>query len=126
MSKDVENIRAELEVLGYDTAVRDSGQGTVVEFDYEVETGTKRGNLFRIGISMHKGTYPEYPPHWIHVSPPVSDGLTGGVQPYQTNDGRQWVAMSRPPSDLWDRLPNKDKDMRNYLQGHVRRFWSHI
>ena len=124
MSKDVEKIRADLEDLGYDTAVRGSGQGTVVEFDYKVDTGTRRGELFRIGISMHKGVYPEYPPHWIHVSPPVSDGLPGGVQPYQTDDGRQWVAMSRPPSDLWDGLPKKD--MKNYLEGHMRRFWSHI
>ena len=126
MSKDVEKIRAQLEDLGYDTAVRDSGQGMVVEFDYKVETGTKRGDSFRIGISMHKGVYPEYPPHWIHVSPPVSDGLAGGVNPYQTGDGQEWVAMSRPPSDLWDGLPLPKKDMKNYLEGHMRRFWSRI
>ena len=124
MSKDVEKIQAELNDLGYDTAVRGSGQGTVVEFDYRVETGTRRGELFRIGISMHKGVYPEYPPHWIHVSPLVSDGQPGGVRHYQTDDGWQWIAMSRPPSDLWDRLPNKD--MKNYLEGHMRRFWSHV
>ena len=124
MSKGVEKIRAQLEDLGYDTAVRDSGQGVVVEFDYKVETGTRWGELFRLGISMHNGVYPEYPPHWIHVSPPVSDGLAGSVQPYQTGDGREWVAMSRPPSDLWDGLPRKD--MKNYLEGHMRRFWSHI
>ena len=123
MSKDVEKIQAELGDLGYYTEVRDSKQGMVVEFDYKVETGTRRGELFRIGISMHKGVYPEYPPHWIHVSPPVSDGLAGR-KPYQTGDGREWVAMSRPPSDLWDGLLRKD--MKNYLEGHMRRFWSHI
>ena len=112
--------------LGYETEVRNSSQGMVVEFDYKVETGTNRGGLFRIGISMHKGVYPEYPPHWIHISPPVSDGQPRGVKPYQTDDGRQWVAMSRPPGDLWDRLPNEDKDMKNYLQEHMRRFWGHI
>ena len=126
MSKDVERISAELRDLGYDTAVRNSGQGMVVEFDYEVETGTRRSDMFRVGISMHKGVYPEYPPHWIHVSPPVSDGQAGGVRSYQTDDGRQWVAMSRPPGDLWDRLPKEGRDMKSYLEGHMRRFWSRI
>ena len=123
MSKDVERIQAELEGLGYDALVRHSNQGMVVEFDYRVETGTRRGELVRIGVSMHKGVYSEYPPHWIHVSPPVSDGLAGSVA-YRTDGGQEWVAMSRPPSDLWDGLPKKD--MKNYLEGHMRRFWSHI
>ena len=34
MSEDIRCIQSELEGLGYITATRDSGQGTVVEFDY--------------------------------------------------------------------------------------------
>ena len=82
MSKDVQKIRADLQDLGYDTEGRNSGQGMVVEFDYKVETGTNRGDVFRIGISMHKGVYPEYPPHWIHVSPPVRRSAAGGPAAY--------------------------------------------
>ena len=124
MQDDIARMRSELECLGYSTVTRDSARGKVVEFEYLVETGNNLGKQFRLGISMKEAGYPEYPPHWIHVSPPVNDGLHGSVQPYQTDDGRQWVAMSRPPSDLWDQLPTKN--MQSYLDHHLRRFWSRI
>ena len=124
MQDDTARMRSELECLGYSTVTRDSAQGKVVEFEYLVETGNNLGKQFRIGISMQEAGYPEYPPHWIHVSPPVNDGFRGSVQPYQTDDGRRWVAMSRPPSDLWDQLPTKN--MQSYLDHHLRRFWSRI
>lgn len=124
MQDDIERMRHELECLGYPTVTRDSAQGKVVEFNYLVETGRNSGKQFSIGISMQEAGYPEYPPHWIHVSPPVNDGLGGSVQPYETGDGRAWVAMSRPPSDLWDTLPTKS--MQSYLDHHLRRFWSRV
>lgn len=124
MPDDIGQIKAELEGLGYQTVTRDSSQGRVVEFDYQVDTGKHRGQLFRLGISMQETGYPEYPPHWIHISPPVEDGLKGSVQRYRGGDGREWVAMSRPPSDLWDQLPVKD--MQSYLDHHLRRVWSRI
>ena len=124
MSEDVRCMQAELEYLGYITATRDSGQGRVVEFDYHVETGTNSGKQFRIGVSMQETGYPEYPPHWIHVSPTVDDGLRGSVKRYHTEDGREWVAMSRPLGDLWDQLATKH--MKHYLDHHLRRFWSRI
>ena len=125
MSAEIERVQEELGDLGYDTVVRQWDQGTVVEFDYKVETGTRAGEAFRLGISFHKGRtgYPEYPPHWIHVSPPVGDGRKVHYQ-YETDDGKKWVAMSRPPKDIWDRLPVKD--MKNYLNEHIRRFWNAV
>ena len=124
MSGHVDKVQLELEELGYKTSLRDSQQGTVVEFDYQVDVGTHMGETFRLGISFQETGYPEYPPHWIHVSPPVDDGLGGVVKPYTTTDGQVWVAMSRPPSDIWDKLPAKN--MKNYLSEHVRRFWSRL
>ena len=125
MSAEIEQIRRELGDLGYDTSVRHWDHGTVVELDYKVETGTRNGETVRLGISFHDGRtgYPEYPPHWIHVSPPASDGQKVHYH-YTTEDGREWAAMSRPPKDIWDRLPVKD--MKNYLNEHMRRFWNGI
>ena len=125
MSAEIEQVRKELRDLGYDTEVRQWNHGAVVEFDYQVETGSRSGETFRLGISFHGRMtgYPEYPPHWIHVSPPVNDGRKVHYE-YQTEDGRKWSAMSRPPNDIWDRLPVKD--MKNYLNEHVRRFWNAV
>ena len=36
MSDDIGRMQVELECLGYSTAIRDSAQGKVVEFDYQV------------------------------------------------------------------------------------------
>ena len=125
MSTEIEQVQKELRDLGYDTEIRQWDHGTVVEFDYQVETGSRRGETFRLGISFHGGQtgYPEYPPHWIHVSPLVNDGRKVHYE-YKSEDGRKWSAMSRPPSDMWDRLPVKD--MKNYLTEHVRRFWNAV
>ena len=124
MSDDIERMQSQLESLGYSTAIRSSAQGKVVEFNYQVENGKCRGRQFRIGISMQEAGFPEYPPHWIHVSPPVNDGLGGSVKQYKDEDGREWTALSRPPGELWEQLPMKD--MERYIDHHLRRFWSRI
>ena len=69
-------------------------------------------------------TYPEIPPHWIHVSPPITDGRKGAISFYGGPNGSQWVAMSRPPGQMWDRLPTKH--MIHYVNEHIRRFWNAI
>ena len=122
MADDVNLVREQLEELGFPASVRDSPKGMVVEFDYHVEVGLRRGERFKMGISFKDEGYPEYPPHWIHVSPPVEDGLGGAVEQYSTDDGREWVAMSRPPKEYWDRLP--EKNMKSFVNEHLRRFWN--
>ncbi len=124
MSSDTSPIELELEELGYTPTLHNWKHGVVVEFDYTVEAGTRTGQVFRLGMSFQEQGYPEYPPHWIHVSPPIDDGLGGVVERYQTPDGREWIALSRPPSDVWDNLPVKN--MKNYLDEHIRRFWSRL
>ena len=124
MSDDVRCMQAELECLGHITATRDCGQGRVVEFNYQVKTASNSGKQFRMGVSMRENGCSEYPPHWVHVRPPVNDGLSGSVKQYHTEDGRERVAMCRPPGDMWDQL--SDKHMRHYLENHPRMFWSRI
>jgi hypothetical protein len=125
MSDNINQIKAELESLGYETCLSDSPQGKVVSFSYTVETGSHKGERVRLGISMHGSeVYPEYPPHWIHLAPPIDDGRGGVVQKYCDSSGREWTVLSRPPGEIWDQLPTKH--MSAYLNEHLRRFWNGI
>ena len=125
MPDNIDQIRSELDALGYETRLSDSPQGRVVCFPYRVEAGSHKGKCVTLAISMHGSeTYPEYPPHWIHLTPPIDDGKGGAVERYSDPDGREWIAMSRPPGDMWDRLPTKH--MSAYLSEHLRRFWNNV
>ena len=125
MSDNIDRIKDELESLGYETCLSDSPQGKVVSFPYTVQTGSYKGKQVRLGISMQGSEpYPEYPPHWIHLTPPIDDGRGGSVGKYSDPNGREWFAMSRPPGAIWDRLPTKH--MMGYLNEHLRRFWKDI
>ncbi len=111
--------------MDYEVHRLDTPRGEVLVFPYFVESGSKKGQTVEMGISMHgRQSYPEYPPHWIHISPPIRDGLQGAIEEYSTPDGKRWVAMSRPPGQLWDQLPTKH--MTHYLNEHLRRFWNGI
>ena len=122
MVDNVERISSELESLGFSTEVADSPKGKVVSFDYEVDVGSRQGTTVRVGLSMQgKEPYPEYPPHWIHVSPPIDDGRGGAVEEYTDERGQHWAVLSRPPGPLWDRLLTKH--ISGYISDHLRRFW---
>ena len=119
----IERIRSELEALGYQTDIHTWPQGSVVDFDYVVASGSHKGCRFRVGISMQENIYPEYPPHWIHISPPIDAGRQIVGKTYQTEDGRKWVALSCPPEDFWDEVATKN--MSAYL-AHLQRFWNNL
>ena len=126
MSDNIDRIQAELESLGYKTSTFDSpSRGRVVSFLYTVESGSYKKKEIRIGISFHGDElYPEYPPHWIHVTPPIDDGRGGVIETYLDGQNCEWVAMSRHPDDRWDRL--QTKHMRYYISEHLRAFWDNI
>lgn len=126
MTPSLQRIVAELESRGYTTDVFEHERGPVVRFDYRVEAGTHEGELFKMGVCMWDvtGEYPEFAPHWLHVSPPVDDHLDGGIVTYHDLDGREWCARSRIVGPLWDDLP--EKNMAHYLTEHIRRFWAGI
>lgn len=125
MYSNIERIKAELESLGYKTFIFDSPQGKAVSFQYTVDVGSHKGEEIMLAISMHGAEqYPEYPPHWIHLSPPIDDHKGGSVQNYSDTGGREWIAMSRPPGEIWDQLPTKH--MKAYLSEHLRCFWNDI
>ena len=124
MPSDIERVQAELEGLGYKTTVRTTSQGPTVIFPYTIEAGSHAGERVQVGMSFQDSGYPEYPPHWIHVSPPINDNMGGSTAPYTDENGHHWLAMSRPPGDIWDKLPTKH--MLPYIEEHLRRIWRNV
>ena len=117
-------MQAELESLGHETMVFDTKRGTVVAFAYMIETGSHKGEAVTVGVSFQEDGYPEYPPHWVHVTPPIDDNKGGALERYSDSQGRDWLAMSRAPGDIWDKLPTKHMDA--YIKEHLRRIWKDI
>ena len=122
MSTSIDRVQAELEALGYPTSVIDTPRRPVVSFGYVIETGSQKGTEVTVGLGFQEDAYPEYPPHWVCVTPPLSDGRGGAVEEFLDGQGRPWIAMSRPPGDLWDMLPTKHMDA--YIKEHLRRIWA--
>ena len=114
-------IKQELEECGFTTYVVEGVSDDIVAFKYTVPTGRYRGKVVDIGLSMQELNYPEFAPHWIHITPPIEDSRGHPGKQFSDSDGRQWVAFSRPPSDFWDNAPTKH--MLVYLGEHLRRFW---
>ena len=124
MAGSTDKIRTELESFGYSTSVFESPMGTVVSFDYTIEAGSHKNESVTVGVSFQEDAYPEYPPHWIHVTPPLEDGRAGSARQYTDDLGRLWHAMSRPPGELWDRL--RTKHMGFFISEHLRRIWMEV
>ena len=122
MSANTSKIGSELEALGFATNFSSSPYGAVISFPYTIEVGPRVGESVTVGLSMQGSEmYPEYPPHWLHISPPFDDARGGVVNNYKDGNGRSWMALSRPPGPSWDRLPTKH--ISHYLTEHLRSFW---
>lgn len=125
MSKNTVQIVRELKSLGYSTCISDSPHGDVISFVYIVETGSHKGESVTVGIRVGDiEHYPEYPPHWIHLTPPINDGKGGSTGVYTDSLGREWITLSRPPEDIWDSLP--ERNMRFFINEHLRRLWTNV
>ena len=122
MDSNLVQMQSELEAAGYSTTILPTPYGEAVTFPYRIASGTHAGETVRIGISGPEGPYPEYPPHFIHISPPISDGNHPHGQ-YQA-DNREWLILSRPPTDFWDK--RKERNMVVYLNDHLRRLWKDV
>ena len=118
MQSDITRVQKELKGLGYKTTVIDTPQGETVVFPYVIESGDHEHQEVQVGLSFQELGYPEYPPHWIHVSPPINDNMGGSVT-YEDSEGHEWLAMSRPPGEICDKLLTKH--MYTYIQEHLRR-----
>lgn len=124
MSSSVHRVRTELEGLGRQVFEFDWNGSRVVAFNYLIESGSYDGEEVFVGLSFQEEGYPEYPPHWIHVTPPIDDQRGGTKQEYIDDNNRKWLAMSRPPGELWDQLPTKH--MSVYISEHLRNIWRKV
>lgn len=123
MNSALRQVKLELEECGLTTYLIEGIPDDVVAFEYTVTTGRYRGEQVHIGLSMQELNYPEYPPHWIHVTPRVEDSRGPPGRTFTDSQGREWVGFSRPPSDFWDSAPTRHMSL--YLREHLRRFWRH-
>lgn len=139
MSKNSEQMAAELNELNYQTspftAPKEQGGAEGVRFPYSIQDGSRAGETVTIAVAVHEneGEWPEVAPHWLYLSPPdevleeqvKGSESPGAVQSFECADGLQWMAISAPPSDFWDRIDaDGEKNMETYLERHVRRIWS--
>ena len=123
MNDALRQIKKELEECGFTTYNVEGVSDDIVAFQYKVPTGRYSGRVVDVGLSMQELDYPEHPPHWIHVTPPIEDSRGRPGKQFSDSNGRPWVAFSRPPADFWDNAPTKH--MLVYLHEHLRRFWRH-
>lgn len=115
-----QQIVGELQGLGYRPRIVDGdtpvGRQKVVIFPYRIHTGRFKGETRTFGISTQceAAGYPEVPPHWIFISPPITDTKDGANHGVYSFARRKWAVLSRPPGGFWDRVQRKG--MRAYLE----------
>lgn len=124
MDNNSRRIYNELQAIGRQPDVTETPNGQVITFAYRIPSGTHKGKPVTIGVSRPDGEYPEYPPHWVHISPPIDDGHGGAIERYTDDNGREWLAMSRPPNDVWDQKPTKH--MTTFINEHLSRIWKDV
>ena len=134
MSVDL-RIADELKTLGYRPQIVEgdtpNGRQKVVTFPYRIHTGRFKGKTRTVGVSTYCEAvgYPEVPPHWVFVSPPIvdtQDGANHGVFEFDgggDSDEAKWVALSRPPGAFWDKAGHKG--MKAYLE-HLSKVFARI
>ncbi len=99
-----------------------SVSGRAVIFDVEVRHGTCKGQTLTVALSFQEDTYPEYPPHFVHLKSSIHTRITK----HSTHEfeGENWSAYSLPPSDFWDKLESSRKNMKTYYQRHLMRVFA--
>ena len=108
-------IRDELDQCDLQTYVVEGAKTEVVAFPYVPPKGRYAGRTFDVGLSLQEADYPEFAPHWIHVTPAIEEKHGRPGMTYDDASGRSWIAFSRPPADFWDNLPRHEKNMATYL-----------
>ena len=111
-------------------------RGEGVKFEYTIKDGSRSGEKVLIGLVVpeSRGTWPEATPHWILISPVDTvleeqvqanrGGQHGCVERYVDEDDVEWMAISAPVKDFWDKIePPDSKNVKTYIERHIQRIW---
>ena len=114
----------ELREIGFSPRVVDPSNtkvaGGVVIFSVNAESGRYKGKALDMALSFQEASYPEYPPHFVHLKSRIATSIATKYSNYEF-EGESWSAYSLPPSDFWDKLDPADKNMRTYYWRHILR-----
>ena len=142
MHENVRLLSDELEGLGYTpqrfATTMQHCRGEGIKFEYRIADGSRTGETVLLGLVIPDsvGAWPEGTPHWIHISPPDGvleeqvkahrrDGQQGSVERYDDQEGVEWMAISAPVKDFWDKIDTPNgKSVETYIERHLRRIWA--
>ena len=90
-----------------------------------INVGEYARSIQGVGWSFPDDTqpFPEYAPHWFHVTGNYDDGKGGACEKDYDENGQLWLAWSRPIGPSWVdpyRTPKK------LLRSTVARFWKSV
>ncbi|MDE2644911.1 MAG: hypothetical protein OXI05_03605 [Bacteroidota bacterium] len=122
----LQRIVKELQDIGLNPRIFEfSASKHAVMFDIEVQNGRYKGKTLKIALSFQESSYPEYPPHFVHLQSSTTTRKYTRHFKYQF-EGEEWSAYSLPPGELWDKLDSSQKNMGMYVKGHIFRIFANL
>ena len=125
----LKQVAAELREIGLTPSIVTLPQFLVspeaILFKEEVKTGRYKGQQLPLCLSFQENTYPEYPPHFVHLESTLETNIATRHSEHYFN-GQKWFAYSLPPSDFWDSLEPSQKNMKTYYFRHLIRIFTQL
>ena len=104
--------------------------GYLCIFKYAIPCGSMKKKNITIGIELPLDDYPRLPPHFIHLKKEEfkeeEKQKMGQIHESYEHNGESWIALSRPPEDIWDELDISKKNLYTFFESHLRRFWGSL
>ncbi len=120
--QDIQNVK--------DWGLSSKREGHLCIFGYVIPCGFLEKKKITIGIEFPVKDYPRLPPHFIHLKrEEFSDreiGKIGKIHEEYEHSGERWIALSRPPQDIWDELDSSKKNLYTFFESHLRRLWESL
>ena len=102
-------------------------EGYVALFNFKIPCGPLKDKKIIMGIEIPSNDFPRLPPHFIHFKKEDFESETikqiGDIHQEYEYEGEKWMALSRPPQDIWDDLDISQKNLKAFFYTHLQRFW---